>query len=506
VLDFPGCDVTGVADSTACIQAAINYLETQPYGGILNFPAGRYLVTSTLTQTKPYITWRGAGNLSTVIVTTTDFPTVIIGTNPITAMTGVSILDIGFYHTNVVARTSPHLTMISPQQTTIRASFQNGAYGLKIYGGQGITLDKIFAPGNHAPGISAELNSTQAISLYAASTLSNYTMGSTAVDLPTEVDFHDIYINGPMLAGWKYGVAIFAGEHITFSGNYYVGQSTINNIHIEQDINNKLILETKMERGGYIDAAGRAAIWIGGPNGNGSQYIGSIMIGCDVKGQSGTGQTGIYIDGTVRAGKFAQAVRNVWISGHVSGFSANGIVLSGVVNAVLDGAQVWGNSFNTANSGSGLVIGPRATTVAVNGGHYGGGIYGDGTGNQTYGVTIDSAATNVTLNGVDLRGNATGALSWTPNASTSGNRIVNSPGYNQNRMPVAPTLPASNVDFYNPYGAPAQVLIYGGTVTAIKVNGVMMFSHSVIAPITVGAGDRISITYSSLPSWMWWPQ
>lgn len=427
VRDF-GALCNSTHDDTSAIQAAINYLQSTTYGGQLNYPAGQCLISSTLSITKPNIRQKGKGMSQTLIVTTGDFNDMVIGSNPITPMQGDSVEDIGFYHAGSTPKTSPQLTLINGLQMTVRASFSSAAYGLVVYGGQGITLDHIVAPGHYDPTTNAAYNSNQGITLAAASTLPGYTLGTGAVDLPTEVNLHDIYLNGPRMKGWQYGVAIFAGEHISFSGDYYVGQSTVNNIHIEQDANNKLILETKLEKGGYIDAAGGAAIWIGGPNANGSQYIGSTTIDADVKGQGGDGQKGIYIDGTVRAGAFPQAVLNTKIGGNVSGFSGNGVELSGGTNTSLTGAKIWGNSFLAVNQGYGLLVGPNASYVNVSGGQIGGGTYGIGTGNQTAGVAIDAAARNVTLTGVDLRGNQT-AASWTPDTATSGNRIVASPGY-----------------------------------------------------------------------------
>ena len=499
----------GVHDDTTAIQAAINYAATLAHGATIHYPAGRYLISSTLIQTKPFIRHVGDGITTTLLVTKTDIATLIIGSNPITALSGVDILDMGFYHTNSVPKTHPHLTLLSPIQTTIRTWFQNGAFGVVQYGGQGVTYDKVYAPGDFEPKKNPTLNSAQAISLYAASTLQGNTLGAGAVELPTETNFHDIYVNGPNMAGWKYGVAIFAGEHTTFSGDYYIGQSTVNNIHIEQDSNNKLILETKLERGGYIDAAGDAAIWIGGPKGNGTQYIGSVNIDSDIKGQAGTGKKGIYIDGTNRPGTFTQAVRNLSITSHVSGFASNGIELSGGINMSVTGAQVWGNSFNAINNGVGMAIGPNVSGLIVTGGHFGGGTFGDltlGSQFQTYGISVDPQAKNITINGVDLRGNSIGSLNWTPNSAISGNWIVNCPGYNENRTAVTLPMAASGQEFINPFGAPAQLLIYGGVVTSIKINGSQMFSTTVNSPITLNAHDRVNVTFSSTPTWKWWPQ
>jgi hypothetical protein len=397
---------TATVDVTAALQACINYVGSLPRGGTCYEPPGEYLISSTLTVTNPYVRLQGAGMFASVIVTTTNIEDILVGTNPITGLLGDDILDLGFYHTNTVVKTQPDVVMLSVLQTTVRAWFQNGAYGLVLYGGQGIKLDRIYAPGNYNPGSSPELNSAQAISLYGASTLAGYTLGTGAVNLPTEIEFEDPYITGPSIQGWEYGVAIFAGEHITFTGTYYVGQSTLDNVHIEQDANNQLILEPTLGPGGYIDGAGRAGIWVGGPNGNGSQYIGQLSVLGTVKGQSGTGLDGIYIDGTNRGGSFPQAVLNpVLAPTEVSGWSRYGMNLQGGANINIPHPNVFGNSFNTANVGEGINIGASVNGVRIVGGRSGGGTYGTGTGNQVSGITQNASATNVVIDGVDLQGN-----------------------------------------------------------------------------------------------------
>lgn len=64
-----------------------------------------------------------------------------------------------------------------------------------------------------------------------------------------------------------------------------------------------------------------------------------------------------------------------------------------------------------------------------------------------------------------------------------------------------PAVPASTTPVQNPYPFPVTVVISGGTVTAVVVNG-----------LTVGTGDgtyivpsagSISITYSVAPTWAW---
>lgn len=71
-----------------------------------------------------------------------------------------------------------------------------------------------------------------------------------------------------------------------------------------------------------------------------------------------------------------------------------------------------------------------------------------------------------------------------------------------NPVVSTPAIPASNSAVQNPNNEPIQVVITGGTITAVVVNGITVGS----APGTyfVPAYGAISITYSVAPtSWAW---
>ena len=64
-----------------------------------------------------------------------------------------------------------------------------------------------------------------------------------------------------------------------------------------------------------------------------------------------------------------------------------------------------------------------------------------------------------------------------------------------------PSVPSSATPLVNPYWRDATVVVSGGTVTDIKVDGV---SQGVTTgPVFVPTGKSIAITYSSAPTWSW---
>jgi hypothetical protein len=97
VLDF-GADSTGVADSTAAIQAAID-----SGAGSVYVPAGTYKVTSTININRP-ITFFGAGKASTVFSQSTNFNVFYVHDGLNTVMLNVNLNNFGI--TNTQARAS----------------------------------------------------------------------------------------------------------------------------------------------------------------------------------------------------------------------------------------------------------------------------------------------------------------------------------------------------------------------------------------------------------------
>lgn len=67
---------------------------------------------------------------------------------------------------------------------------------------------------------------------------------------------------------------------------------------------------------------------------------------------------------------------------------------------------------------------------------------------------------------------------------------------------AAPTLPASTVALQNPFWRDAAVVITGGTVTNITVDGVAQLSATP-GTVYVPSGRSITLTYSSAPTWAW---
>lgn len=120
---------------------------------------------------------------------------------------------------------------------------------------------------------------------------------------------------------------------------------------------------------------------------------------------------------------------------------------------------------------------------------------------------LDSAGA-VTTDLDDANGTLVGSINWFHDVSTAPNvtagsamKITNlraSPGY----WSSAPSVPASTTAQQNTAWRDAYVIVTGGTVSDITVDG-----HSTgltSGMVTVPSGKTITITYSVAPTWNWW--
>jgi hypothetical protein len=104
---------------------------------------------------------------------------------------------------------------------------------------------------------------------------------------------------------------------------------------------------------------------------------------------------------------------------------------------------------------------------------------------------------------VEGQGNAYG-LEWgvqltpglrTDTAATNGTALDGGGGF------ASPSVPASGTPVTNTSSLPATVVVTGGTVSNVSVNGVTVGSGD--GTYTVPPGQAITLTYSAAPTWTW---
>lgn len=67
--------------------------------------------------------------------------------------------------------------------------------------------------------------------------------------------------------------------------------------------------------------------------------------------------------------------------------------------------------------------------------------------------------------------------------------------------PVQPSVPATTVAAQNTNPYPVQVVITGGTLTVVAINGITVGTTA--GTYYLSPGNQIAITYSSAPTWVW---
>lgn len=507
VRDF-GATGNSLTDDTAAIQAAIDQAESfstsgQRRGAVVKFPPGRYRLTAPLVVRQSRIKLTGAGRFMSQFTRDDDYgDTLVIAAQPVTILEEIEIRGFSFRHNNRKAgMTGAHIRATGVTHLTI-ADFDmhDPAYGIVLNG----CVDYLIHRGSivgHNDGKDPRQTGRAGILLRQIDA-----PPASMVPIPTQGIIRDTQVFGPRIAGFDFGLVVNAAEQLSVEGGSYFGNARLANILIEQTAEDQPILEITVSPGVYIDGAGQDSVHITGKNGSGRRYIGQIKFnGVNIKGQSGDSKNGIFVDGTPRSGPFRQVLRGLHISGSsISGMKSNGIEINGGTHIIITGNDIKGNNYFNNERARGIVIGSAVTRAIVANNLIGSTPEGSRTSYQEYGIEIIRGATNLTIDSNDVRNNYVGGiLDGSADASDSHKRITNNPGFNGNRLAVSPPLPRSSEVLTNPFGSPAFVSIVGGAVGDVQLNGKTVFSTSNVQ-LMIAAGDRIRLTYSSPPQWIWW--
>lgn len=200
--------------------------------------------------------------------------------------------------------------------------------------------------------------------------------------------------------------------------------------------------------------------------------------------------------GVIIKGSALKGVR--WVGGIIQANQGGGVDIQSADSAdcqhVIDGAAILGNGtfgVNIASGVGGVTVRNNRFTNTIN--------YGSGFATQNYGIKFNGSHTNTRVYGNDLRGNVTSAVNG--DYSGASNRIYNNLGLNPLGVAGPPTVPGSTVAYTNTYGFDCTVYVNGGTVSAVAINGATTGQTS--GMFRVPAGQTITLTYSSVPTWTW---
>ena len=442
VLDF-GADPTGVLDSTAAIQAAINAASNS----VLFIHAGHYEY-SALTVSNP-ITIEGAGYGKTFLNTTN-------ATGDTISVTGAHVKISGLTFGSNVSRTSgAYVHATSTANAFVMNDFEMYSYfiGVQMDVGGRLTTAEFFN------GVPASVGHSAGILIAGGA---------------------DQYINKVTMESPGGSSQPYSGIHVVQTDNMNITDCDIINHGTDLliDPGNGQTVVSVWALNSYFDTA-NIGIMVN-PTGTGS-VVRSHFIGCWTGSQSIAGVE-IYNQGT-------GLLDGIDFIGHHSMNNAGPAfsLVKGDRLRFLGGAAA-------GNAEAAFSIQPNVSNFSIIGMDLGNG-YGFG-GNQ-YAVYINAGTSdNFIIRDNVVTGNTLGTIL---DGSTGGTKqIANNMGYNPLQN-TAIAVGASPFTWTNNTGDTVVVYISGGTVSGVTANGNIV-ANATNSSVTVPAGSNIVTTYSSAPT------
>ena len=164
--------------------------------------------------------------------------------------------------------------------------------------------------------------------------------------------------------------------------------------------------------------------------------------------------------------------------------STNGVVI-GAVDCQMIGGAIFGMT-----TGNAITLGYGGTASGTI-------IRGVSVRSVGYALYVISDGGN---NVIDLSTTSATVL-WTANTTISASTKLDIRTSTSMGPQPSPTVPASTVGHLNTFSVPMSVVISGGTVTAIAINGTDTGLTSGTVPLL--PGQTITLTYSAVPTWVW---
>jgi hypothetical protein len=467
-----GATGDGTTNDSAAVQAAVNYASTFSEGALVQFPAGKYVLNSTVTVIKSGVILEGDGAGNTWIINgQTNAPSVTFGDGVSTySRNGVSGLVFG--QKSAVTAVAGNCGLLASKCSNFAMeNVQVFQFPAALY--DGVIFDNVTQ--SYVADIGFQ-NCTNT-----AWVLRNNTFG--------------IFAANGRCDGSAYGVQIRDCQ-----GLYFTNFDNYGNSQHAWDI------------GSTTGAADTRYLFftncIGDTSGSHNWRITELEVGRFTNCWGSTQLvpvTGTYADGFFVSGSKCTDlgfVNCVAVANNRHGFHielANRVTIADMTAGAnfiptFAGGLGSGNGVG-AGGGSGVFIGAFAGKVSVNGGL--------ATDNQRYGVEVAAGATSVRVNNTETRFNVLGGVLNSANGSAAQCKVTNVAGFNPRGFITAPAVPASGVATTNLTGVDVTVYLNGGTLTG----NVQIGAHGVLAvtnvPYFLPAGETITLTYSVAPSWQW---
>lgn len=462
--------IHGTTNMTNAFIAAKDAIESSS-GGVIKVPAGTFLLSATITFTKDNCYIEGSGKGNTIITRASDYG------DTFEWNTGVA----GFISDGGMS----NLTITSTALTT------SGAH-IRIREGQRISFSDIYMLdgfiGFHGSGwVASEVQRVYIVfgDLYTGSaTGRRYAQfdNESGIAHPScgGLAFSDCNFRGGAIATsqvTEYGLFIRSGDGIWFV-NTHIGTTTVANVFVQ----NSTAENTSgvMLDNCWLDACHGDNILIAGSTS--SMFL--IQFNDTIIKGGGYANQGISVDaGCVVDGLY---INNCTISQH----NKNGINIESTAagKIIINSNHIYDNSYTVTDSFMGVNIDADVDDITIKNNMI--------EGRHAYGIKTNVGTSDdlVIINN-DLRGNASGSFN---NLSSGSNlRITDNRGYNPTGY-SAQAVGASPYTYTNNSGWPEMIVINGGTVTGITVNGQGVTTTS--GQFIIGPGQTIQVAYSSTPN------
>lgn len=390
----------GTTDDTASINSAIAAAVSAKINTVY-FPrtATKYRVTSTIAITSDNVTLKGDN--AAIYRDFANGPTIKFSKASNDAIYDIAVAGFDFQRntsTTQGAGDVAHVRIVNGIRVKLTdLHSDNCVEGIQLDGGAYFNLERVQLIGQYSATADLARFGIKA---------SKITPGTGGTALPSYVRMNKVEIFGPLTDGFAYAVWVTAGENWNIAQSYF-GQAKFFDVLIEQGSDNAQILDILFDNC-YIDSCVKDGVYIVGSGvasgdtwnasartgGNGSGDIHDVIFGCcSIKG-NGFGRDGIRVDGNVRAGAYAQALRGLKVTGsEIASWLGNGINLAGGVDSVVTGNTIRGNNFSNTLAGSGVIIGAASSRTTVTGNRIGGNAHGLSSGaNQVYAIDIPTGA------------------------------------------------------------------------------------------------------------------
>ena len=443
-----GVDMTGSIDSTNQFLAALNY--TVAIGGTLYLGPGKIQIsTVTINANTENLSIVGAGKFATAIVTNA-------ATGNVLALTSSYLELKDFSVSSSVTRTAGSMIACTGNTEVITGiGFDKFFIGITGTGNDGTWRDFVFTnPAASAIGI--------VVTGYPVSIL---------IDNPTFYQGANTPVSGINLQNCTGGVIISHPEIEGYGNNLLIDPGTGQGVFSLQVF------------GGYMDGGINGIAINASGNGNVARCK---FVGVET---NSTASNGVVVENSGTG-----TVTGIEFINHMGSLNASGAGISVIGGANSPTAvTISGGTF--AGNSTGISFGAGVTDFSIIGTQAGG--YAGIGGNTDYGIFVATGASTryvITDNRVSFNGIA----GIVDGGTGSSKAITGNVGFN----PVPPTtvtLSGSPFSFTNTLGYPVVMIVTGGTVSSVTLNGSQV-SPSSPCSVVVPPASVFAIAYSAAPT------